>query len=305
MSIKKKIGIALGLSIMIFFVLSNIFLVVIYGPDAPALAIGAILNIIFQNNSEYIIFDQDGIPIVNYGFHGLEYVGSQRNPITTSQKLFDYYSDYKETGNPISKQFVINNANWLVSNSKIQGNYSILFTNFTWFTNDMPNPWRSGMAQGQGLQALVKAHKLTNNSTYLVTAESLLNSFFVEVKNGGVTYKSTNAGWWYEEYAHEKGKESRVLNGMMFAVLGIYEYYQYTNDTKAKFLFDKGIEALKHDLSKYDKEGYSYYNVLGKTAPKNYHSVHVNLTKELFDITNEPIFNKYYLKWRTNLDINN
>ncbi len=300
MLIKKKIGISLGLSIPIFLIISISFLVVNYGPNAPELAIGAILNEIFQNNSEFIEVDQDGIPIVNYGFHGFEYIGSQRNPITTSHKLFEYYSDYKKTGNETSKQFVINNANWLVSNSKIQGNYSILFTNFTWFTNDMPNPWRSGMAQGQGVKALVQAHEITNNSTYLVTAESLLNSFFIEVKNGGVTYKSTNAGWWYEEYAHENGKESRVLNGMIHAVLGIYDYYQYTNDTNAKFLFGKGIDALKHDLPSYDFDGYSYYNALGKPASNSYHDAHVSLTKKLYEITNEPIFNEYSKKWEAN-----
>jgi hypothetical protein len=71
-------------------------------------------------------------------------------------------------------------------------------------------------------------------------ANRFLNSFFVEVENGGVTYKTKN-GYWYEEYACKGGKESRVLNGMMFALLGIHEYLKYTNDAKARFLFNKGV----------------------------------------------------------------
>ncbi len=294
---KKKISLTIVIGVTIFFVLSLIFLTVYYGPNGPQLAIGFILNELFLDKSKFIVVDEDGIPIVNYGFNGIEYIGSQRNPVTTSQKLFVYYSDFKKTGNQKSKQLVINNANWLVTNSKVQGNYSILYNNFTWINYDMPNPWRSGMAQGQGLQALVLAHEITKNSTYLTTAQSLLNSFFVEVEDSGVTYKSPNSGWWYEEYSHENGKESRVLNGMMYSVLGIYDYYQYTNETNAKFLFDKGVEALKQDLPNYDLGGLSNYDALGKPASKSYHNIHVNLTRELYLITNEPIFNTYYQKW--------
>jgi len=295
---KRKLVLAFVLGISIIIIFSTIILVANYGPNGPQLALGIILNKIFKNNSEFVVMDEDGIPIVNYGFVGIEHIGSQRNPVTISQKLFEFYSDFKKTGNETSKQYILNNANWLVSNSKNHGNYSILYYNFSWVPYDMPNPWRSGMAQGQGLQALVKAHEITNNSTFLDTAELLLNSFFVEVKNGGVTYKSSNNGWWYEEYSHEKGKESRVLNGMNFAILGIHEYYTYTNETNAKFLFDKGVTALKQDLPKYDFDGHSYYDSLGKAADKKYHKIHVNQSKTLYEITNDPIFKKYYHKWK-------
>ncbi len=295
---KKKTSLAFFVGIGIILCIS--ILIIYYGPNGPQLAVGFILNELFQDKSNYIVVDEDGIPIVNYGFTGIEYIGSQRNPVTTSHKLFDYYSDFKKTGNQKSKQFVINNANWLVSNSKVQGNYSILYYNFSWINYDMPNPWRSAMAQGQGLQALVKAHEITKNSTYVINAQSLLNSFFVEVKDGGVTYKSPNNGWWYEEYSHENGKDSRVLNGMMYSVLAIYDYYQYTNDTNAKILFDQGVIALKNNLSTYDFEGHSYYDSLGKPSSNWYHNVHVNLTKTLYDITTEEIFYKYYQKWNSN-----
>jgi len=119
----------------------------------------------------------------------------------------------------------------------------------------------------------------------------------VDVEDGGVTYKTEDKGWWYEEYAHEEAKVSRVLNGMEIALLGIYDYYKYTNDTDAKFLFDKGIIALKNDLPIYDYNGHTYYDALGTLAGTTYHKIHVKITKELYDITNEEIFNDYQKKW--------
>lgn len=293
---KNKVSISIILGIAVFILASFFIITYNYGPSGIQLTLDFVLNKIYQNNPK-IVVDEEGIPWVNYGFIEAKYVGEQRNPVTISHKIFENYLDFKKTGNETAKKYVINNADWIVSNSKIKGNYSMLYYNFSWPTYEMPNPWRSGMAQGLAIRALSNAHEISNDSRYLDASDLLLNSFYVEIKNGGVTYKSLSNGWWYEEYAHENGKESRVLNGMMHALLGIYEYYQYTNDTKAKFLFEKGVDALKKDLPSYDIEGRSYYDALSKKANEKYHNAHVNLTKTLYEITNDEVFKKYYQKW--------
>ena len=53
----------------------------------------------------------------------------------------------------------------------------------------MKPPWFSSMAQSQAIQALIKANNLTNDNRYLNLSDRLLNAFFIEVKDGGVTYK--------------------------------------------------------------------------------------------------------------------
>ena len=160
----------------------------------------------------------------------------------------------------------------------------------------MTPPWRSGMAQGLALQVMVRAHRHTDDQGYLETGRVLLRAFFAEVREGGVTYRSPEKGWWYEEYADEGGKESRVLNGMMYALLGIYEYYNYTEDADAKYLFDQGVLALKSNLADYDNHGYSFYDALGNTVTK-YHKVHVDLLSDLYDITGEELFESYSQRW--------
>ena len=56
-------------------------------------------------------------------------------------------------------------------------------------------------------------------------------------------------GWWFEEYANAfNPQQPRVLNGMGFTLLGIYDYYEYTHSLKAKFLFDKGLKSFIDNL---------------------------------------------------------
>ena len=84
---------------------------------------------------------------------------------------------------------------------------------------------------------------------------------------------------------------------MLFTVLGIYDYYKYTNDADAKLLFDKGINSIKKEISKYNDNGYSYYDLLGNPSNK-YHQIHVDLTKKLYYITGEPILIQYSDLWK-------
>jgi len=254
-------------------------------------------NISLIPKDRRMIIDNEGIPFLKLGYIDGVYLGNQLSPLAVSQVAFVNFEDYLKNRNEKSKKFFINNANWLVKNVLKCNNHSILHYHYPWPKYHISKPWCSGMAQGQAIQVMVKAHRITNNKKYLDTAKSLLNSFFVEVKNGGVTYKDSEDRWWYEEYAHKNGKSTRVLNGMIYALLGIYEYYTYTNDKDAKFLFEQGIRALKNDLPNYDCASYSYYDILKYPASK-YHLIHIIQLKELFKITNDAIFQKYHDKWK-------
>jgi heparosan-N-sulfate-glucuronate 5-epimerase len=242
-------------------------------------------------------YDESGIPIVDYGYRGHSYIGEQRNAVTISQVALRYYEEY-EKGDESCQRLFINCANWLVENSVSHDDYAILEYRFDWPRYNMTSPWRSGMAQGQALQVLIRAHNISNDSKYLDTAKRLLNSFFVGVENGGVTYVTLEDGWWYEEYADEGGMEPRVLNGMMYALLGINEYYDYTKDPDAKYLFDQGVIALKEGLADYDANGYSYYDVFG-TPSLSYHETHIRQLNDLYEITNEETFKDYRDRWQS------
>ena len=244
-----------------------------------------------------ITLDHYGIPIVDYGYiHGV-YVGPQRNPVTISQNAISYYEIFRKTHNQSASESLIKNANWLVENAKYRGNYSILEYKFPYPRYELKSDWRSGMAQGQAVEALFDAYSVTGEKKYLITARLLLNSFLVEVKDGGVTLKTPANGWWYEEYAANDSMKSGVLNGMMYTLISIYKYFNSTHSPEAKYLFDMGVLALDRNLPRYDNYGYSNYDLIGTPAPIQYHHIHVDLLGKLYNITKDELFKAFHDRW--------
>ena len=159
-------------------------------------------------------------------------------------------------------------------------------------------PWVSGMAQGVGIQTLLIAYNLTKDEKYMIVAESALKSFNRDVKLDGVTYKDKE-GWCYEEYASSHwNKEPRVLNGFIFALLGINDYWKVTGDENARKLFELGFSYLKAHLADYDTGSWTNYDSLGLRATPVYHHLHVTLLGILYDITGDSEIKTYRDRWK-------
>ena len=210
-----------------------------------------------------------------------------------------YLEKYYETKDEKYKELFLNCSDWLVENAKNKGNYSvweyssiIYYPNFTLYP-----PWVSGMAQGQGIQVLAYAYNLTGNEIYLNTAKSALGAFYVPVEEGGVLYIEDDGGWWYLEYGYKGEPKPKTLNGFIFALIGIHEYYRITKDDDALYLFNRGVDELKRHLDDYDTGSYTVYDLVGTPAGK-YHEVHVKQMLTMYNLTGDPIFLEYYEKWK-------
>ncbi|WP_231129209.1 D-glucuronyl C5-epimerase family protein [Candidatus Nitrosocosmicus hydrocola] len=175
--------------------------------------------------------------------------------------------------------------------------FLLLPYNFPWKIYELEPPWYSAMAQGKALPLLIYAYQLTGSEKYKETANGILNSFFIDVTQGGITYKTSNSGWWYELYAKNDSKKPKVLNGMLWTLVALDEYYRSTNDSKAKFLFDQGITSLKKNLHLFDADGFSYYDILKTQNKFEYHVIHIDLLNKLYNVTGEDLFKSYADKW--------
>ncbi len=276
-----------------------------------------------QLKSPIVILDNSSVPLVNYG----DNIGLQRNPLTVANFALTYYNDYVKYGNDTSKKAFLSNTNWLlndsasrgthsileyrlayppyslVNNTVYQGNYSILEYKFPYPLYGLAAPWRSAMAQSAALPVLSRAHEITGNGKYLELAKMLTNSFFVEVKDGGVTYKTPNSGWWYEEYAGNRSTGTGILSGMLYTVLKIHDYYNLTKDPASKYLFDKGVLSLTKNLSRYDyKNGTSYDDLQGHVAFPARLKTNLSYLNELYHLTKEQVFKLYHDKWESSLN---
>ncbi len=161
----------------------------------------------------------------------------------------------------------------------------------------MVSPWFSGMAQGRALEVLTHAFEITGDEQYLVGAKNIIKSLYISIDEGGTTIKTDNDGWWFEEYPSKNMATPRVLNGMMYTIMGLITFYRSTKDREAEFLLNQGLLALKKNLSHYDRNGDSYYNILGRITGGDYHSLHVKQLKIIYDYNKSKIILSYYDKW--------
>jgi heparosan-N-sulfate-glucuronate 5-epimerase len=288
-------------SIFTFSILLTLLLTLLTSETTQA-AVNSALKQEVDRFNQSLVYDDMGVPYYNYSSSGHYSIGLQGNPHAVSQNALLLYKKLSDAPNETVKTYFINNVNWLVNTKMLKnnGSFSSYEFSFPWQigNNTIQPPWRSGMANAEALSPLVKAFHVTGNNTYLNTAKRLLSSFYVDTKDGGVTYKSPSSGWWYEQYASiNSSGEPRALSGMMNAILAINEYYKDIKDPSAKFLLDQGILALKNDVPKYDNNGIIYYDRMGLSANSFYRSSYVVLLENLYKLTNEPIFKIYHDKW--------
>lgn len=254
-----------------------------------------------------ITYDERGVPIVDYGYVGTTYIGLQRNPVSVCLRFLEYYDAYFHMYGNLSPsaggerdtylRIALNNADWLIDNAVWRDGYAVFEYEFPWQDYNMTPPWRSAMAQGLALQVLIRSYDLTKERKYLDVARGVIKSFYVEVQDGGVTYKTPDAGWWFEEYAHPEGVQSKVLNGMMYSLLGILEYYRHTQESDARFLFEQGVLALRGELDAYDADGWSYYDFSKRRASRHYHETHIAQLRALYAATGDRVFKEFHDEW--------
>ena len=202
-----------------------------------------------------LLCDKKSIPFVNYGYIKGVDIGLKRNPVTVANTALKFLLKFNSDNKDIySMRAFLNNSEWLANGAipRSNGGFSTYEYNFPWPPYHLTAPWRSALAQARGMDVLLSAYNLTGNSTYLKIAKSLLNSFYVPVEKGGVTYiRGINGtgGYWYEEFidnntkSENNGTGPRVLNGMGIVLLDIYGFYNLTKDPHSKFL---SIKVLRH-----------------------------------------------------------
>jgi len=240
-------------------------------------------------------FDDNGVILLDY--HGN--VGKQRYHIAISQYGLACYNQYKRTNN--SKWFnrFMAQVNWHEKNLKKNNKGIYLFyADFDWdYHGIVKAPWASGLAQGNALSLFVRAYTETQDKKYLDICEKLFESMITEIKDGGVLNKDGNNYWIEEMLASPK----HILNGFMWAIMGIYDYYLLTKNKKVKIWFDRFINTVKNNLNIFDTGYWSLYELSNSRVPMFasifYHSLHIVQLKILYNMTGDNIFNIYAEKW--------
>lgn len=209
---------------------------------------------------------------------------------------FDYFLDYYNIAPPAEPaggylSYFYNVADWLVESLVVRDylgrDYAVWEYPFEWEVYGLEPSWVSGMAQGLGIQVLLRAWLESGNDKYIEAINLARQAFEVPVTAGGVTIFDADDSWWYEEYASPTAVESRVFNGAAHAVIALFELAKETSDPDALVLAERGLNSLVASLATYDAGWWTYYDALGLMSNYKYHHVNINLARHLGEQTGQ------------------
>jgi heparosan-N-sulfate-glucuronate 5-epimerase len=268
-------------------------------PRAPTHALGE-YHMNFAEKAQYAgPHDLHGIPLLNY--HGE--IGFQYNPIAISQWGLGNYNVFAQTGSTEAHAKFLKASNWLCERLEKNSHGLHVWNHyFDWeYRQTLKAPWYSGLAQGQAISLLVRAHAESGERKYLNCAALACRSFLADVASGGVRFVDAEKNIWFEEYLISP--PTHILNGFIWAAWGLYDYFLATGSREAMGLFAAAITTLDANLGRYDLGFWSRYELSGTLLPMIaspfYHRLHVTQLRVMHRITSEKTFDQYAERWES------
>jgi len=252
----------------------------------------------FSSKADYAgHYDDRSIPMLDYrGALGLQY-----NPIAIAQYGLGNYNLYRRTGEESRRERFLGVADWLIANlEEMPGEVKVWNHHFDWeYRDTLKAPWRSALAQGQGISVLVRAGMETGEEKYLDAAKVASEAFKRDVKEGGVVYTDERGDRWLEEYI--VFPPTHILNGFMWASWGVYDYFLATGEQWVRDCFDSAMGTLRSNLHRYDCGFWSLYEQSGTRlkmmASPFYHKLHITQLRVLHRLTAEDTFRMFSERW--------
>jgi hypothetical protein len=254
-----------------------------------------------------IVLDKDGVPMgkapngkkINSGHPAYVY-----NPVGVANHGLFLYNDLVQNTNRLvlgigKKAAFYRQVEWLIRNKTDRNGMSFWFHNYPAIEHGCKLPWRSALAQGLALSLLLRAYHLNSDEEISRVAKKVAVSMKTPTSEGGFLYVDENGDYWYQEYM---GNYGYVLNGFIFAMWGVYDYYLYSNDEEYKVIFDKCVDTLRKNLRLYDWRigiaKWTVYDLKDKNPVElGYQKLHASLLKDLYMITREGFLLDYANRW--------
>ena len=245
------------------------------------------------------LFDENGVMQLE--------VNEQRvyNPTGIAQYALKLYGNYIYTDDPTYLEGAKTQAEYLLSiQDKDTGKF---YYQYTWplklSNQELQAPWASAMAQGQAISLFSRLYHVTGERRYYDACVLAMEPLKKDIKQGGLT--SDFFGYtFYEEYPTEK--PIHVLNGHMFTLIGLLDFWKSTGNATAKTLYQQGMETLKYALPFYDNTGCSLYHLAylnGDNLPlyynTSYHTVHINQLYVLNQFEQDTRLQFYIDRWKS------
>ncbi len=153
-------------------------------------------------------------------------------------------------------------------------------------------PWFSGMAQGQVLSGIVRLALYSGEEKYYRFADSIFTSFknFEEDGDPWTVTLDDDGYYWIEEYPLPE--PTHVLNGFIFGVYALYDYYQMTKSDESLKYLRASLTTLKHFVPFYRRPGMRSLYCLKHHHPASvkYHKIHIEQLNMIYKMTGDMFF---------------
>lgn len=200
---------------------------------------------------------------------------------TVVQKALGHWDKWILNNSETEKNEFLKLCQWLLKHQDIRGGWPI------WQDLKLPllSPY-SAMTQGECVSAFVRAWKLTGTLEFAEGARRAVDLMLIRIEEGGP------AVWGGETLFLEEAPSSprsSILNGWIFALFGLYDFYLAFQEKKIGEHFRCSLNTLKKSLPDYDAGYWSFYDRLGHLSSFFYHDLHIHQLTALMMIDDDPI----------------
>ncbi len=176
-------------------------------------------------------------------------------------------------------------AEWALNNQQANGAWNAFFFIY-------PDAPYSSMAQGEGASLLLRAFKEFNSEEYLLAAKQAIDYMIKPIDQGGTALYVDD-----EIYFLEYTNKPVVLNGWIFSLFGLYDYFKVTDDDNVREIFNISTRTLVKKIADFDNGFWSMYDIDCKITSSFYHKLHIAQLFALNEMTGNRVFVDYHTKW--------
>jgi len=192
-------------------------------------------------------------------------------------------------GDTPAREAFMRQIDWLDGHAVIGSDGSVVWPNqYDLLEGDtlLMAPWVSAYDQGMVISALVRGYRMTGRPRLLGLLRGAHRIFEISTRDGGVRAAAPRGVVYLE---HPGGPTPGVLDGFLTSLLGLYDLWVETGDSKVESLFREGIAGLKSFLPVWDyHQKWSWYATREYLCPPTYHVINRSLLRVVAGLAGEP-----------------
>lgn len=244
------------------------------------------------------LVDETGVRMFEADWDGVTY----DHPIAQAQYGLAAMESYRLTGEVDYLDVAVRNAERIVQrHDEIDGAWYFPYDfDFDLFRNGrgvLTAPWASGMSSGQALSLFVRLHEVTAEDRWREAADRTFAAFLQAPDGVGYfsSFVDDDGMLWLEEYSRYPVMDSeRVLNGHMWSMYGIWDYWMmHDYDHPDAELLWRGAMFTVDQVAMpvFRNPGwYSLYSVWQKKEAATYHWHHQQQFLMLYRMSHDTVW---------------